>query len=54
MHTIVAIDIGSNAMRMVIGRAGNGGRLDTIENLRLPVRLGQAVFSSGQIGEETA
>ncbi len=54
MQNIAAIDIGSNAMRMVIGRVDYGGKLDTIENLRLPVRLGQDVFSSGQIGEETA
>ena len=54
MQNIAAIDIGSNAMRMVIGCAGYDGKLDMIENLRLPVRLGQDVFSSGQIGEETA
>ncbi len=54
MQNIAAIDIGSNAMRMVIGRADYDGNLETIENLRLPVRLGQDVFSTGQIGEETA
>lgn len=54
MQNIAAIDIGSNAMRMVIGRVDHEGKLETIENLRLPVRLGQDVFSNGQIGEETA
>lgn len=50
MHNIAAIDIGSNAMRMVIGRIGNDGKLDTIENLRLPVRLGQDVFQADRLG----
>lgn len=54
MQNIAAIDIGSNAMRMVVGRVDYEGRLDTIDNVRLPVRLGQDVFSEGQIGEETA
>lgn len=54
MQNIAAIDIGSNAMRLVIGRLGYDNRLETIENLRLPVRLGQDVFSRGQIREQTA
>ncbi|HAX68372.1 MAG TPA: Ppx/GppA phosphatase family protein [Anaerolineales bacterium] len=54
MQTIAAIDVGSNAMRLVVGRVNYDGTLETLENLRLPVRLGQDAFSLGQIGEETA
>jgi exopolyphosphatase/guanosine-5'-triphosphate,3'-diphosphate pyrophosphatase len=54
MQNIAAIDIGSNAMRLVVGRLGYDNHLETLENLRLPVRLGQDVFSKGQIREQTA
>lgn len=53
MHTIAAIDAGSNAMRMVVGRFGHEGKLETIENVRLPVRLGQDAFTTGQFSEAT-
>ncbi len=53
MHTLAAIDVGSNALRMVVGRLGNQGELETIENVRLPVRLGQDAFTSGQFSEKT-
>lgn len=53
MQNIAAIDIGSNAMRLVVGRLGFEQQLETLENVRLPVRLGQDAFSKGQIGEET-
>ncbi|WKZ37681.1 MAG: Ppx/GppA phosphatase family protein [Anaerolineales bacterium] len=54
MQTIAAIDVGSNAMRLVVGRLGYHDKLETLENLRLPVRLGQDAFSQGSIGEQTA
>jgi len=54
MKTIAAIDVGSNAMRLVVGRLGYDDKLETLENLRLPVRLGQDAFSQGQIGEVTS
>lgn len=47
MPVIAAIDIGSNAFRMVVGRSDGKGSLDIMENLRLPVRLGKDAFSSG-------
>ncbi len=53
MHTIAAIDVGSNAIRMVVGRLGNEGELETVENVRLPVRLGQDAFTIGQFSEKT-
>ena len=54
MHNIAAIDVGSNAMRMVVGRIVYDGRAEAVENLRLPVRLGQDAFTTGVISEESA
>lgn len=53
MVNISAIDVGSNAMRMVVGEVDETGRVNTIENTRLPVRLGQDVFSKGYLQEKT-
>ena len=54
MQNIAAIDVGSNAMRMVVGRIVYDGKVEVVENLRLPVRLGQDAFTTGIISEETA
>ncbi len=48
---IAAIDVGSNAIRMVVARPNSGGGLEILESTRLPVRLGQDVFTGGQMGE---
>lgn len=53
MPTLAAIDIGSNAMRLVIGSVDGERRLTIVENLRDPVRLGQDVFTKGSISEDT-
>ena len=53
MMRIAAIDVGSNAMRMVIGEVDGSGGVNVIENIRLPVRLGQDVFSKGYLEEKT-
>jgi exopolyphosphatase/pppGpp-phosphohydrolase len=53
MLNISAIDVGSNAMRMVIGEVDESWQINTIENIRLPVRLGQDVFSKGYLEEKT-
>ena len=53
MLNISAIDVGSNAMRMVVGEVDEAWRVNTIENVRLPVRLGQDVFSKGYLEEKT-
>ncbi|MBI5943123.1 MAG: Ppx/GppA family phosphatase [Chloroflexi bacterium] len=54
MQTIAAIDVGSNAMRIMLGRIVYDGKIEVVENLRLPVRLGQDAFTSGIVREETA
>ncbi|HUF00452.1 MAG TPA: Ppx/GppA phosphatase family protein [Anaerolineales bacterium] len=53
MLNISAIDVGSNAMRMVVGEVDDAWQVRTIENIRLPVRLGQDVFSKGYLEEKT-
>jgi exopolyphosphatase/guanosine-5'-triphosphate,3'-diphosphate pyrophosphatase len=53
MANLAAIDIGSNAIRMMVSRLEVGGRLETLENLRLPVRLGQDAFTTGIFSETT-
>ncbi|MEI6288888.1 MAG: Ppx/GppA phosphatase family protein [Chloroflexota bacterium] len=53
MPNIAAIDVGSNAIRMVVGRLNIDGKIETLESLRLPVRLGQDAFSRGVFSEQT-
>lgn len=49
MQRIAAIDAGSNAMRMIVGDVDEDWRVRPVENIRLPVRLGQDVFQSGAL-----
>src|SRR5687768_16618895 len=53
MPTIAAIDVGTNAMRLAIGRIGVDHHIELLENIREPVRLGKDVFADGSISEET-
>lgn len=52
-QNIAAIDVGSNAIRMIVGRVTGVGQVEILESTRVPVRLGQDAFSTGQIGEPT-
>ncbi len=47
------IDIGSNAIRLRIGALGHDGRLDIIEAVRAPVRLGHDAFRQGELQPST-
>ena len=49
MSTFAAIDVGSNAMRMAIGRFDARGKLNIIATCRAAVRLGRDVFRTGKI-----
>jgi exopolyphosphatase/guanosine-5'-triphosphate,3'-diphosphate pyrophosphatase len=53
MPNFAAIDVGSNAIRMLVSRLEADGKLDTLENIRLPIRLGQDAFTSGLFSERT-
>lgn len=53
MPTLAAIDVGTNALRLVIGNVDGERKVTLIENIRDPVRLGQDVFTKGSISEET-
>ncbi|MFZ5878319.1 MAG: HD domain-containing protein [Chloroflexota bacterium] len=53
MQTIAAIDVGSNAIRLIVGRINDFESVEPIENIRLPVRLGSEAFTQGWIGERT-
>ena len=53
MPTLAAIDVGSNAIRLVIGEADADQKITVLHSERDPVRLGQDVFTKGSISEET-
>ncbi len=53
-QTLAAIDIGSNAIRLLINYVENqGSRVDfkRAAFVRVPIRLGEDVFTTGEIGE---
>lgn len=53
MDKIAAIDIGSNAIRLVIGGVDQHGDIRILKKIREPVRLGKDVFANGTIGAKT-
>ena len=54
MESLAAIDVGSNAIRLVIGGLDDHGDISVIKKVREPVRLGRDVFGlSGEISEKT-
>jgi len=53
MPTLAAIDVGSNAFRLLIGTVEADRKVTIVESVRDPVRLGQDVFTKGEIPEET-
>ncbi|MDO9068679.1 MAG: hypothetical protein Q7W05_09520, partial [Deltaproteobacteria bacterium] len=48
-----AIDIGSNAIRMVVAEVSAAGLPQNLKHYREPVRLGTDVFTAGRVGRET-
>lgn len=53
MGTIAAIDVGSNAIRLVIGELGPHGDIHIIKKVREPVRLGKDVFAQHTVSSKT-
>lgn len=52
-QTVAAIDVGSNAIRMVIAEVLPEGRIEVLERLRRAVRLGQDTFRRGRLGGQS-
>ncbi len=52
MTTLAAIDAGSNAMRLVVGRPGRNGGVEVVKNSREAVRLGKDVFAGGRMSRK--
>ena len=50
---VAVIDIGSNSVRMVVAQVLTDGRLDVLERMRRPVRLGQDTFLHQQLSQRT-
>jgi exopolyphosphatase/guanosine-5'-triphosphate,3'-diphosphate pyrophosphatase len=50
---LAVIDVGSNAIRMVVAQLLPDGRLEVLERLQRAVRLGQDTFRTGQLRIET-
>ena len=48
--TVAAIDVGANALRMVIAEVLPDGRIEVLERLQRAVRLGQDAFRRGRLG----
>lgn len=52
--TLAAIDVGSNAIRLLISNVERNGKTDFRKAafIRVPIRLGEDVFTTGRIGED--
>ncbi len=53
VQAVAGIDVGSNAMRCAIASVNRQGDYEIVASQREAVRLGQDVFGSGNISEET-
>ena len=52
--SLAAIDIGSNAIRMVVGEFDRNGAVRILKKVREPIRLGEDAFALGEISRKTA
>nr|HQF15348.1 hypothetical protein [Thermogutta sp.] len=53
VHPVAVIDIGTNAIRMVIAQVFPSGEFEVLERLQRPIRLGKDTFSRGRIGAQS-
>lgn len=53
MPRFAAIDVGSNASRLLIVSAKDAARVRTVQSVRVPIRLGHAVFQTGRLDLDT-
>lgn len=55
MENVAAIDIGSNAIRLIVGEYDSDhATLRVLRKIREPIRLGKDVFSTGSISDKTS
>ncbi len=47
------VDLGSNAIRFLVASSNQDGHLEVLHRDRRPVRIGDSVFSTGKVGNET-
>ncbi len=52
-RTVAAVDIGSNAVRLVVAQVHPSGHIEVLEQARRPVRLGHDVFTAGRLSERS-
>lgn len=52
-ESLAVIDIGANAVRMVVAQALPDGRIEHLDETRRAVRLGQDTFASRRLGQKT-
>ncbi len=50
---VAAIDVGANALRMVVAEVFSDGRIEVLERLQRAVRLGQDTFCQGRLGGQS-
>ena len=50
--TVAAIDVGSNALRMVIAEVLPDGRFEVLERLHRAVHMGQDTLRRGRLGAQ--
>jgi exopolyphosphatase / guanosine-5'-triphosphate,3'-diphosphate pyrophosphatase len=53
VQIVAAIDIGANAIRMVLAEVFGDGRIEVLERLQRAARLGQDTFRRGRLGAES-
>ena len=53
MTSLAAIDVGSNAIRMIVAETNGKGGFSVLETSRESIRLGKDVFSEGHVFDET-
>jgi exopolyphosphatase/guanosine-5'-triphosphate,3'-diphosphate pyrophosphatase len=51
--TVAAIDVGSNALRMVVAEVDEDGRIDVLEQFQRASRMGQDTFRRSRLGAES-
>jgi len=52
-ETVAVIDVGSNSLRMVVAQVYSDGRIESLERMQRPVRLGHSTFVAARLNQQT-